>query len=364
MRTLLLAMTVVSAAALTAEPAFAQDKTRFAEQGVVFDYPKDWKVKTTKTTDGASINATNGKGTQMLIGLHPADIDPKALRELMDKTFRKQFEGKLVKGSEKSVKRKLAGSVQEGIAMDYEVSTGVVSTFELFAFPLPSKKRVVFVLFGHFHLYAEAAKKDLAMIADSLAEGMADAVIAEAGFNDKEGGAGEPGWVTAWGPASPRAVIQKKIVFEGDAALHLSNTGFTRRLSVPQKGRFVVEQHVQVPAGGGVIAYIRNGEGPKGDGPAWYVLKGRFSVLQDGKWVETPFASEAGKWHKVVITVDVPKQSWEFSVDDRKFESKQPLPFRSKEDRLDTVRFQCENAPGIYIDAVRVLREPTAAEKK
>ncbi len=217
----------------------------------------------------------------------------------------------------------------------------------------------------------------------------ASAVIAETGFNDgaginsnatpdspypleargKQGGAGEPGWAGPWEPASPQAVFQKKVVFEGDGALYLTNTGVTRRLSEPQQGRFLVEQYVQIPKDGGVQSYISNPGGFRSDGAVWTVFKGKFLAFDgdgkgSGKFLETPFASEPGKWHKVTLTIDVPAQRWEFSVDDRKFEPPQPLRFRSTEDRLSSIRYQCENVPGAYIDAVRFLRVPAAPAKK
>ncbi len=107
------------------------------------------------------------------------------------------------------------------------------------------------------------------------------AVIAEARFNN----APDTGWATAWGPASPGAVIKKT---EAGSALHLSNTGFTRRFAESQKGRFIVEQTLAVPKGGGAIVYVRAGEAVGKDGPVWRVADGKFFVLlQDGKWADT-----------------------------------------------------------------------------
>jgi hypothetical protein len=99
------------------------------------------------------------------------------------------------------------------------------------------------------------------------------------------------------------------------------------------------------------------------------VADGKFLAFQgDGKgggqFLETPFRSEPGKWHKVALTIDVPTRTWEFAVDGRKFETPQPLPFRSAEDRLTKIHYQCENAPGVYLDALRVLRGPTGPMKK
>src|SRR5205085_9012524 len=83
----------------------AQDATRYSEGGITFDYPKGWKVKREKPGGIVSITAQNDKGTQALVQIHPTDADPKAVRSLTEKVFRKAFEGKLVPGSEKGTKR-------------------------------------------------------------------------------------------------------------------------------------------------------------------------------------------------------------------------------------------------------------------
>jgi uncharacterized protein (TIGR03067 family) len=179
----------------------------------------------------------------------------------------------------------------------------------------------------------------------------ASTVIAEARFDKTP----DKGWASPWGPKGPKAVIKK---IDGGSVLHLSNTGSTRRFTEPQKGRFVVEQIVAVPKGGGVIAYVRDGEAANKDGPVWKVEGNKFFVLQEGKWADTSIAAEADKKHKVVLAIDVSKRTWELSVDGKTFKSAKPLPFRAAVDKLDTVRYQCENVPGIYIDAVRILRSP------
>ena len=65
----------------------------------------------------------------------------------------------------------------------------------------------------------------------------------------------------------------------------------------------------------------------------------------------------------MTLRVDVPHKEWQFFVDDKKFETPNPLRFRSGETSLDTIRLQCETQAGVYIDALRVTRLP-AAEKK
>jgi hypothetical protein len=208
-------------------------------------------------------------------------------------------------------------------------------------------------------------------------------VIASAGFNDargmnsnpvpgspypldsegKQGGVGEPGWAGPWStPSSPQFSFQSKVVYEGDGALYLSQGGGHRQLAAAQAGRFQVEMFVQVPAGGGFLCYLKNGGKPwTADGPVWNAGDGKFGVLgDDEKWRATGFISEPGKWHKVTLRVDVPRNEWQFFVDDQRFETPRPLRFRRSQASLDTIWFQCETQAGIYIDALRVTRLPDA----
>jgi hypothetical protein len=98
---------------------------------------------------------------------------------VMEKVFRKAFEGKLVAGSEKAAKRKIVGHEREGIAMDFEVAKDVVIHFEFFAFPLAPKKPVLCVVFQHGEFDADAAKKGFDLFAKSLTESAAGKKSAE-----------------------------------------------------------------------------------------------------------------------------------------------------------------------------------------
>jgi hypothetical protein len=207
-------------------------------------------------------------------------------------------------------------------------------------------------------------------------------LIASAGFNDdrgmnsdrvpgspyplnsegRQGGAGEPGWAGPWStPSSPRFTFQTKVVHEGDGALYLSQAGADRRLAEAQRGVFQVEMFVQVPAGGGFACYLKNGDGPFRDGPVWSVNDQQFRVM-DGpdNWRDTNLTTRRGKWHKVTLRVDVARKEWQLAVDDKTFETPNPLRFRSSEPSLDTIRLQCETQAGVYIDALRITREGLA----
>jgi hypothetical protein len=205
-------------------------------------------------------------------------------------------------------------------------------------------------------------------------------LIASSGFNDargmnsnpvpgspfrldipnREGGLGEPGWKGPW-LAHPRATFQSKVVFEGDGALYLQGSpnfgpNYGRQLAQAQTGKFQVEYHMQVPAGSSFGGYVWQGRegGAFHSGPNWGARNGTFGAAGQ----DTGFKCVPGRWHKVTLRIDVAKQTWEFFVDGRRFESPKPLPFRTKVQYLDYINFLVEG--GVYIDALRVTRLPGA----
>lgn len=164
MNALLLAVTLASGLA-----ADDKDTMRYDDHGIVFNYPKDWKVEIDKKKD-VTVTVAKDKGTQVRIQIFGAEVEPKAELDQMDKTYRKSFEGKLVKGSDKAVKRKLAGEEREGLTLAFEIMKDVTFNVEVFAFAAPSKKKTLAVIFHTSSLDAEMAKKGFAVIADSFQE--------------------------------------------------------------------------------------------------------------------------------------------------------------------------------------------------
>src|SRR5262249_23198207 len=176
---------------------------------------------------------------------------------------------------------------------------------------------------------------------ESLATSPENDLIASSGFNDargmnsnpvpgspfildtpnREGGAGEPGWKGPW-LAHPRATFQSKVVFEGDGALRIfgrPNFGpnYMRQLAQAQTGRFQVEFYLQLEAGGRIGGYLwqdRHG-GADHSGPNWGAGGGKFSVWG---YPDTGFKILPGRWYKVTFRIDVPKQTWEFFLDDKR----------------------------------------------
>jgi hypothetical protein len=183
---------------------------------------------------------------------------------------------------------------------------------------------------------------------------------------NREGGAGEPGWKGPW-LAHPAAVFQSKVVFEGDGALRIfgrPNFGpnYMRQLAQAQTGRFQVEFYLQLEAGASLGGYLwqdRHG-GADHSGPNWGAGGGKFSVWG---YPDTGFKILPGRWYKVTFRIDVPKQTWEFFLDDKRFESPKPLQYRAKVQYLDVINFL--GGEGVaYIDALRVTRLPDAEKKR
>jgi hypothetical protein len=179
---------------------------------------------------------------------------------------------------------------------------------------------------------------------------------------NREGGAGEPGWKGPW-LAHPDAVFQSKVVFEGDGALRIfgrPNFGpnYWRQLAQAQTGRFQVEFYLQLEAGSSIGGYLWQDPhgGADHSGPNWGAGGGKFSVWG---YPDTGFKILPGRWYKVTFRIDVPKQTWEFLLDDKRFESPQPLQFRAKVQYLDVINFLGGEGVG-YIDALRVTRLPDA----
>ena len=166
--------------------------------------------------------------------------------------------------------------------------------------------------------------------------------------------------------AHPDAVFQTKVVFEGDGALYLKgrpNFGpnYGRRMARPQTGRFQVEYRLQMPAGSN-CGFSISRDGNNGVGCHWS-REGKLSITHAGGFVpDTGFKCEPGRWHKIAMQIDVPRQTYEFFFDDRRFEPDEPLRFGAKVAFLSHINFLVEG--GVYIDDLRVTTLPEAARKE
>jgi hypothetical protein len=124
----------------------AEEKGHYADHGITFDYPKDWKLNTQDKKTTFIITAQTEMGSMAMVQVVPNIPDADDfLKEVYD-VVKKQFEGKVVKDSEKSVKRKISGTEQTGKSMEIEPAPGASIKQEMYAFKAPSKKFVIFVM--------------------------------------------------------------------------------------------------------------------------------------------------------------------------------------------------------------------------
>jgi hypothetical protein len=169
MKTLLSALLFGLIVVLTTNCGYAADDKTYDDNGVTFTYPKDWTVKPDPKPGVTSINIGNNKGAMALVQVYAPEIDPKMITGELDKTFRKVFEGKLVKDTDKPIKRKLLGEEREGMAMEFKIADNISTKLEFYAFPSPSKKHTICVTLQSSSGDADA-KKLVDAIADSLME--------------------------------------------------------------------------------------------------------------------------------------------------------------------------------------------------
>ena len=189
----------------------------------------------------------------------------------------------------------------------------------------------------------------------------------------RDRGESEPGWANLWtlsaggsvGGSPSRAIADDFDPLEGDGALFIKEdpveTWVHRSLAEPQFNPFVIEQHVRFPAGGGVIS--RPGQGGTGSkiGPSWSAADGKF-VVWDGNGSgsvvaeETGFTWDAMQWYKVALHVDPITQTFDFFVDDQKYEAPDPLGFRGTISSVFFMEYLTNKT--VWVDQL-VIREPT-----
>jgi hypothetical protein len=136
---------VLGSAILPAADPVAE-KGHYADHGVTFDYPKDWKLNTQDKKTTFIITAQTEQGSMAMVQVVPNIPDADDFLKQVYDVVKKQFEGKVVKDSEKSVKRKISGTELTGKSLEIEPAPGASIKQEMYAFKAPSKKFVVFVM--------------------------------------------------------------------------------------------------------------------------------------------------------------------------------------------------------------------------
>lgn len=224
-------------------------------------------------------------------------------------------------------------------------------------------------------------------------------VIAETGFNDATGinstptpdspytlgdtirdrGEGESGWSNLWtlsaggglGGSPSRAVANTVLPLEGDASLFIKEndpqqpTWIHRSLAESQYWPFIIEQHVRLPAGGGVTS--RPGQGGTGSliGPQWSASGGTFWAFDGngaggGVFEDTGIPWTNMEWHKVTLHVNPITQTFDFFVDNQKYEAPDPLGFRGTIPSVFFIEYLTSQAVWIDQLSIREIPEPSS----
>lgn len=168
MKTLLSAL-LCGVVAAAAPNAIRADDATFDQYGITFTHPKDWTVKADDKGAFKIVTAQTGKGTTVVLMLHAPEIEPKVLADGLDKQYKKVFEGKIVPGSDKPVKRKLLGAERDGGGMEIKIVEGTTGKLEYYAFQTPSKKNTISVILNTYTSDPDGAKA-VEKLAESLAE--------------------------------------------------------------------------------------------------------------------------------------------------------------------------------------------------
>ncbi len=172
------------------------------------------------------------------------------------------------------------------------------------------------------------------------------------------------GWAVSTGTVK---AIADPAAREGDGDLRLagianSQVGAWRYWSVAQTTPFWIEQYVKVTSGsGGFGARVGTGASVSTSAIGWSVANGRFHA-QDGNgsgggpMLDTGFDVTPMEWQKVSLLIDPTTLSYEFYVDDQRFNASTPLHFRSNMASINHLNYLSNQEA--WIDGIRVVVVP------
>jgi hypothetical protein len=216
---------------------------------------------------------------------------------------------------------------------------------------------------------------------------LSGAPIIQTGFNDASGinsnptpnspytlggplagnGAGEPGWAGTWQGGAH--AVQSSVVLEGDGAAQLNPNNQTFRNLSQHLTLYRSEQYVQMTAGASMTAYSMQLPGTEiYQGAIWQVHSdGTFWVIdgvEDGAAVApaefSGFTWTPGVWYKITVDSNMVTRSWDFYVNDVKYNAPDPLGFRGHPLYIDQISYYTGNTGLIYMDALTITPEPSS----
>ncbi len=204
------------------------------------------------------------------------------------------------------------------------------------------------------------------------------AVIAYSGFNASAGYVGgsgiaglansDPGWTYTWwvsddgsGQLSQTLGVAQQPATpspDGGLALHMTvgsagETWAYRTFAEQTTGLLLIDQFVQVPAGGFLISRSGDGGNVQNIATLWDIHDGTFNVLNGdgnggGQMLNTGFAVTANQWYETSTLIDLDTKTFEFFVNGQQQLTSQTLHFRSG------------TGPGFYIDRMDYLADSPA----
>ena len=160
---------VILFAVTSVDTVRAADDEKFDDFGITFTHSSDWTISVENKDGNKTITATSKSGTTVALVLLDPDVDPKTTQEVFQQSYKKAFEGKLVKDSEKPVKRKILGAEREGSTMAAKPAEKFEVKLDFYTFRTPSKKNILSVVLMTNSLEPEGPKA-VEKLLGSLAE--------------------------------------------------------------------------------------------------------------------------------------------------------------------------------------------------
>ena len=208
----------------------------------------------------------------------------------------------------------------------------------------------------------------------------AETTIAQCGFNSTYyqldqplwgQGQTEPGWGgNTWGSWKDNGwavstgmvkAVADSTAAESDGDLHMlgtasSEVGAYRRWGTHLTEPFWIEQYVRLTTGSG----FGSRPGQNGDGyhtsASWTVKNNHFFVGDAGSSLDTGFDVTLMEWQKVATMIDPTTKTFEFYVNDQKYNSPHPLGFSSNIGYVDYFDYLSDQES--WVDGIRVYTVP------
>ena len=140
----------------------------FSGSGISFTYPSDMRVQTERESGFDTFTVQGADSPLAIIQVYRAPIEDLALLKTLVGTMRQEYRktgARIIPGTDRAVKRKVAGAERTGKGFDVKVS-GSLFTLEIYAVRVNG--RSVSITLQHDQNEGRLAKKQFATITESL----------------------------------------------------------------------------------------------------------------------------------------------------------------------------------------------------